>query len=237
MNQTGGAMSPGRLSEVVAVLRCHPAFRDVSEPILARLARTAVTRRYAKNEIIFNAGDRSEMMFVVESGRVLVYKDTPSGKSFTFVVATRGLTLNAVTCFKARPRFFSAAATEETSLIAFPCADFVTWAFAHQEAGLEVIDIMAHLLDSAYCRITELIDDSVEQRIINTLTRLTDRLGPELELTNTELADLTGSTRETAARVVSRLQEAGLLTKSRGRIDILDQARLTELTTGRVFLI
>jgi len=225
------------ISNKIKTIRQHPTFKHFSDQTLAELARLCKRLHFNKGEFIFHCGDPSDDMYMIESGRVIVSKDAPSGKSFTFVVAVQGITLNAVTCFKPRPRFFSARASEETTVLVASRQDFVEWVGRHADVAAEIIDTMGGLLDSAYNRIMDLIDESVEQRILNALSMLSSRLGTDLSMTNTELADMTGTSRETAARVISRLQGAGLLAKSRGQIKILDLSRLSDLSTGHVFLL
>jgi CRP-like cAMP-binding protein len=174
---------------------------------------------------------------LVESGRVILSKDAPSGKAFTFLIATRGLPLNAVACFKPRPRFFSARAVEKTMVIAIPSPAFKQWVLENADVAACILDTMGNLLDGAYTRILDLIDESVEQRILNALNMLSLRIGPDLPMTNNDIADMTGTSRETAARVISRLQEAGLIRKSRGHIEILNGLQLDGLSTSPIFIL
>jgi CRP-like cAMP-binding protein len=85
---------------------------------------------------------------------------------------------------------------------------------------------MGDLIDGAYTRILDLIDESAEKRILNVLSMLSSRIGLDLPLTNNEVAEMVGTSRETAARIISRLQDAGLISKSRGFTTILDKRRL-----------
>lgn len=218
-------------------IRLHPAYKSLPDAILSKLAKKAHPRHFAKGEFVFHQDDPSNNMYIVESGRIIVEKNASSGKTFTFVVAVRGVTLNAVTCFKRSPRFLSARAVNQTTVLAVSCHDFSSWVIEHPEVAIETIDTLGILLDSAYNRIIDLIDESAEQRILNALMMLSSRLGDNLPFTNMELADMTGTSRETAARVISRLQSAGLLSKSRSRIEITNPDRLIKLSGNHVFLV
>ena len=103
--------------------------------------------------------------------------------------------------------------------------------------GLGILSTMGEMLDGAYTRILGLIDESAETRVLNALSMLAARMGPELALTNSDVAELVGVSRETAARVVSRLQDAGLVVKSRGSITILDRDRLDGMATSPRFVL
>jgi len=74
--------------------------------------------------------------------------------------------------------------------------------------------------------------ERVEQRLANALLMLFARVGPSLHFTRQELADMTGTTVETAIRVISRLQKSGVVRTTRGRITIVDLEKLRLLSEG-----
>src|SRR5210317_375364 len=223
--------------DIFETLKLEIFLSRATDSFLMELAQTARRLKFLKGEYIFNDGDASEYFYLVESGRVILSKDAPSGKAFTFLIATRGLPLNAVACFKPRPRFFSARAVEKTMVIAIPSTAFKQWVLENKEVAACILDTMGNLLDGAYTRILDLIDESAEQRILNALNMLSLRIGPDLPMTNNDIADMTGTSRETAARVISRLQAAGLIRKSRGHIEILNGLQLDGLSTSPIFIL
>lgn len=223
--------------DILETLKLDISLKRATESSLSHLALIAQRQTFEKGQYIFNAGDTSEYFYIVESGRVILSKDSPSGKAFTFLVATRGLPLNAITCFKPRPRFFSARAAEKATVIAIPSLVFKKWALTNPEVIEGVLNTLADMLDGSYTRILDLIDESAEQRILNALHMLSSRIGPNLPMTNDDIADMTGISRETAARVISRLQESGLIHKSRGHLKILDVSQLDDLATSPFFIL
>ncbi len=222
---------------ILETLKSEICLSRATDSSLIELAQTARRLTFLKGGYIFNEGDASEYFYLLESGRVILSKDAPSGKAFTFLIATRGLPLNAVACFKPRPRFFSARAVEKTMVISIPSPAFKQWVLENADVAVCILDIMGNLLDGAYTRILDLIDESAEQRILNALNMLSLRIGPDLPMTNNDIADMTGTSRETAARVISRLQEAGLIRKSRGHIEILNGLQLDGLSTSPIFIL
>jgi CRP-like cAMP-binding protein len=216
----------------IKTFRGHKDFRQLPDQALHHLASMAHRMQFTKGQFIFHSGDLPDFCHFVETGRIVLSKDSPSGKSFTFLVAERGMTLNSVTCFKPIPRFFTARAIEKSSLLGIPSEDFKNWALQRPDLTNAIISTMGELLDDAYNRIIDLVDASVEQRIINTLAKLSSRMGPTLPFTNNDLADMTGTSRETAARVIGHLQGSGLLLKSRGKIKIADVSKFEHLSTS-----
>lgn len=90
--------------DIFETLKLEICLSRATDSSLMELAQTARRLKFLKGEYVFNDGDASEYFYLVESGRVILSKDAPSGKAFTFLIATRGLPLNAVACFKPRPR-------------------------------------------------------------------------------------------------------------------------------------
>lgn len=230
-------MEESHPNDIADVLRLDANLGRAPRESLVELAREARRLRFDKGDYVFCAGDPSEEYCLVESGRVILSKESPSGTVITHLVAVRGMPLNAVTCFRARRRFFSARVAEASTIVAIPCREFTRWVGAHPEVGLGILSTMGEMLDGAYTRILGLVDESAETRVLNALSMLAARMGPELALTNSDVAELVGVSRETAARVVSRLQDAGLLAKSRGSITILDRDRLDGMATSPRFVL
>lgn len=228
-------MASDNYKNTIKTLKLDIALGCAANPALENLAKNARLLRFDKGDFIFTAGDESNDFYLVESGRVILSKDTLSGKSFTFLIAVRGTPLNAVACFKPRPRFFSARAVKKTRIIAIPSRIFTKWVLDNPEVASAILNTMGDMLDGAYTRIVDLIDESVEQRILNALNMLCSRLGPNLPMTNNDIADITGTTRETVARIITRLKEAGLISKSRGQIKIINLSQLDEMSNSPFF--
>ena len=233
----GAPMAEEGSREIIETLKTNSALCLASDSSLADLARKARRLEFDKGEYIFNEGDASENCYMMGNGRVILSKTSISGKAFTFAVATRGMSLSAITSFKPRSRTFSALAVEKTTVIAIPSLMFKQWVLDNPDVTNTILTTMGDLLDGAYTRILDLISESVEQRVLNVLTVLSSRIGPNLPMTNNNIAEMTGTSRETAARIISRLQETGLLYKSRGQIKILNIQRLNELSKSPTFIV
>ena len=72
----------------------------------------------------------------------------------------------------------------------------------------------------------------VEQRLARTLLMLSSKLGPTLPFTRQEIADMAGTTTETAIRFMSRLKDGGIIRSVRGKTVILDETKLRLLSEG-----
>ncbi len=229
-------MTQDHSRRIIEALQADANLHYASEQALAELARHARLQDFDKGEYIFAAGDDSDHVYIVESGRVVLSKESPSGKVFTYLIALRGMTLNGVTSFMAR-RIFSARVAEQSTMVVIPDQVFRLWVLGQPEVASGIFNTMGELLNGAYARILDLIDESAENRILNALNMLSSRVGADLPLTNNDVAELTGVSRETAARVISNLQKLGLISKTRGSIRILDETQLKDLSTSPFFIL
>ncbi|GAU09864.1 Crp/Fnr family transcriptional regulator [Desulfoplanes formicivorans] len=230
-------MQKKSMQETIEALQLDINLNRASTSALVELAQSARRQHFERGEYVFTAGDASTDFYLVASGRVILAKEAPSGKIFTSLVAVRGTPLNAVTCFQSRPRFFSARVVERTVVLAIPSPTFRRWVLSNPEVAEGIMSTMGDLLDAAYTRILDLVDARAETRILNVLGMLSSRMGLSLPLTNNDVAEMVGVSRETAARVISRLQEIGLIFKVRGTLQIIDKPRLDELSSGAFFML
>ena len=220
------------LEEKVKVLKGSIGLSEAGQLEIEELARKAEVRHYQKGEYIFQEDDPPDYFQVVARGRVKESKLSSSGKSFTAIIADRGDTLNAVVLFSGKPRFLTAQAMDDVTLVCLKRRDFVDFVRDHPAVALKIIGILGDLVQTSYERILDLVGERVEQRVINVLFMLHSKFGPDLDFTNRELGELSGTTTETTIRVMGELKARGILASSRGRIRIIDQEALARLGRG-----
>jgi CRP-like cAMP-binding protein len=87
-------------------------------------------------------------------------------------------------------------------------------------------------LRDAQGRLKDLAGERVEQRLSSVLLMLSAKLGLTLPFTRQEIADMVGTTTETAIRVMSHLKDRGIIRSVRGKVIILDEEKLRLLSEG-----
>jgi CRP/FNR family transcriptional regulator len=98
--------------------------------------------------------------------------------------------------------------------------------------ALRIINVLGGRLRDAQSRLRDLAAERVEQRLASVLLMLSLKLGKTLPFTRQEIADMAGTTTETAIRFMSRLREGKIVRSDRGKITILDEAKLRLLSEG-----
>jgi len=109
--------SKNNLDSKIAVFRQSPIFAHLSEDEFRKIADLARPHHYAKGEFVFLEGDPPHFCRVVQEGRVKLFKQSFSGKIFTVKVASCGDTLHAVVLFEGEPRWATAQAMDQVTLL------------------------------------------------------------------------------------------------------------------------
>jgi CRP/FNR family transcriptional regulator len=202
-----------------------------------RLAAVSVLRDYGRGDEVFAEGDPGDAFYVVASGRVKVVKSTPSGKEVILEIFGPGDPLGAVVAYEGKPFPATARVLEATRCIVTPRETFFRLLAEHPSLVRGLLSGLTLRLIELTNRLANLTGARVEERMARLFLQKLDELGrPErggdflpLALTRQELADLSGTTIETAIRVMSRWSKAGLVRTEEDGFTILDRAELERL--------
>lgn len=207
-------------------------FSELSEEELAELAGLAARRSFVQGEFVFWEGDAPDSFYIVIEGRVKVLKHSSLGKEFIIAFFGPGEIFGEVAVFQDRPYPASAQAAADTKVLRIRREDFLSFVAQRPQVVLRIISVLGERLRDAQGRLKDLAGERVEQRLARTLLMLSAKLGATLPFTRQEIADMAGTTTETAIRFISRLKDGGIIRSERGRITILDKTKLRLLSEG-----
>jgi CRP/FNR family transcriptional regulator, nitrogen oxide reductase regulator len=220
------------------LLKGSQLFRRVTSEDRARLAEHARVRAYGKGEPVFSEGDPSDFFFTIITGRVKVFKMTPTGKDIILEIFGPGDPLGAVAAYDGRPFPASAVAIEDTTCVLIPRPAFFALLERHPSLVRGLLLGLTIRLAELTNRLTELTGGRVEARFARFFLKLAENAGkPDrggifiaMPLSRQELADLTGTTIETAIRIMSRWGKQNTLRTEKDGFVILDRAALDMLS-------
>jgi CRP/FNR family transcriptional regulator len=218
------------------LLRRIPLFRRLLPALRARIAAVARLKAYDRGELIFGEGEPSDAFMVIVSGRVKVFKSTPAGKEIILEIFGGGDPLGAVAVYEGAPFFASALTLEPVEILRIEQPAF--FALLEQDPAM-VRGLLSGLtirLAELTRRLAELTGARVETRFARLFLKLGDRIGrPErggtfvpMPLSRQELADLTGTTIETAIRIMSRWQKEDVLHTEKDGFVLINREALDE---------
>jgi len=199
---------------------------------LAELASLAIERGFMPGEFVFWDGDAPDWFYMVAEGRIKVLKHSSTGKEFIIAFFGPGEMFGEVAVFENKPYPASAQAVAETKVLGIKREAFLSFLARRPEISLNIINVLGGRLRDAQGRLRDIAGERVEQRLASTLLMLSSKLGPTLPFTRQEIADMAGTTTETATRVMRRLKDGGIIRSVRGKTIIVDETKLRLLSEG-----
>jgi CRP/FNR family transcriptional regulator len=222
---------------VAEQLARSPLFRGLSPADRAELAAVSSLRSFDRGEALFAEGDPSEALFVVVEGLVKVVKATPSGKELILEIFGTGDPVGAVALFAGQPFPASAIALEPARCIVTPRSAFFERLENRPSLVRGLLAGFTHRLMELTARLSDLAGAKVEERLARFLLRKAEEVGRRehgglfvpLALSRQELADLTGTTIESAIRVMSRWGKNGVVTTREDGFVLVDRVGLARI--------
>jgi CRP-like cAMP-binding protein len=222
------------------LLRKIPLFRRLSLEDLRHLAAATQARSFPRGATVFSGGNASTSLFIVARGRVKVFKVTPAGKDIILEIFGPGDPLGAVAVYEERPYPASAVAVEDAVCLETPRAVFFELLERHPTLVRGLLAALNLRLVELTNRLTELTGGRVEPRFARLFLKLADEIGRPadagveipLALSRQELADLAGTTIETAIRIMSRWGKEGVVLTEKDGFVVADRATLEVLASS-----
>lgn len=215
-----------------------PVFRGLSAADRGALAEVSALRFYARGEELFAEGDPADALFVVVDGLVKIVKQTPAGKELILEIFGPGDPVGAVAVFASQAFPASARALEPARCIVTPRAAFFRLLETNPSLVRGLLAGLTLRLLELTSRLADLAGAKVEERLARFLLRKAEEsprqehggLFIPLALSRQELADMTGTTIETAIRVMSRWAKSGLVATREDGFVILDRVRMAQIS-------
>ena len=207
-------------------------FSGLNDDELGELADLTIERSFAPNEFIFWDGDAPEWLYIVAAGKVKVLKYSSSGREFIIAFFGPGEMFGEVAVFENKPYPASAQAVAETRVVGIKREHFLAFLANRPQIALRIINVLGGRLREAQSRLRDLAGERVEQRLASVLLMLSAKRGLTLPFTRQEIADMTGTTTETAIRVISHIKDRKIIRPLRGKVIIINEEKLRLLSEG-----
>ena len=221
--------------DTIALLRSVPVFSALSAQDAERVAAVAVPRRFQAGEVVFREGDEGDTCYIVSSGRARAVREHSPGRSITLANFGPGDIFGLLAMFGDAPRSATVDTLEDTEATAILGADMRRLIREQPQFALELLTALADRLRGTNARLTRQSFQTVQSRVSSVLQEQVQDAardgggiaaldGGDIEITATqaELAQLAGSSRESASRFLAALERAGVISQGRGRLVVHD---------------
>ena len=211
-----------------------PAEREI-------IAKRARRRHFAAGELLFQEGDRCAGLHIVATGRVRIFKSSPSGREQVLAIEGPGSTVAELPVFDGGSYPASSIAIEETEIMFLPREEFRAFCLERPEVALKVLAAVGARLRQLVDLIEELSFTTVRQRLAATLVRLakngkkeSDGIAFDLPDSHQEMAHKMGTVRELVSRNLTRLAAEGMIKLDGRHILVRDENGIgSSLDTNR----
>jgi CRP-like cAMP-binding protein len=222
------------VEDTPGLLRRVPAFAGLADDDLARVAEVAVPRRYAAGEVVFREGDESNTCYVVRTGRARAVREHSDGRTITLAHFGPGDIFGELAMFDNESRSATVEILEDSEVTAILGGDMRRLMGEHPEIAVKLLAALARRLRETNERLTRQSFQTVQSRVAAVLAQLvaSERGGGAaagdvlITATQADLAQLAGSSRESASRFLAVLERAGIITQGRGKLTVHDAEAL-----------
>jgi len=226
--------SPGlRLS----IVRGLPFLSSLDEEAIVAVGSLFQEKGFAAGEIICFSQSPATHFYVVASGLVKLLHHTEEGRDVILDLLGRGGFFGQL-FHSGQDRYtYSVQALTATCALAISGRSFQGVLNTYPTVALDMLKVVSVMLESAQATIRRLSVDSAEKRLAAVLARLGEKFGEkkevglliQLPLSREDLADMSGTTTETASRVISELRREDIIRTGRRWVSIRDFRRLSSL--------
>lgn len=217
-------------------------FADLSAAELEAMHQMVPERRFGPGELVFSPSEPVSALFVLNSGRVRVFRVAEDGKALTLAILEPGAIFGEMLLVGQQMYENYAEALEDSSICQLTVEDVERHLIADPRIALRI----AKLLGDQVARLEERLADfalrPLAARTAKTLLTLTEAGPPQsrsarwgysgvIRITHEQLAGLLGATREATSKTLSDFASKGYIRQSRGRITVRDPHRLRSIGT------
>ena len=211
-----------------------PVFETLAREELEQVAQVAVPRGFVRGEVVFREGDESDTCYVVRTGHARAVRAHQDGRTITLASFGPGDIFGELAMFDDELRSATVESIDEMQAIAILGADMRRLLRSHPDIAVKSSIALAARLRAANERLARQSFQTVQSRVAAVLSQLVSQArdegadGADVEVTATQadIAQLAGSSRESASRFLAVLERAGVISQGRGRLTVHDDAAL-----------
>ncbi|WP_350342719.1 Crp/Fnr family transcriptional regulator [Proteinivorax tanatarense] len=194
-------------------------FQGLNIESLAKISSKVVHKTYKKGEKLFLQGDIAQNLYIINSGKIKVFKDSSNGKEQILYILTDGDTIGELSLLKKETINYSAVAMENTRVCMLTSHDFQQVIRQESEIILKIMETVGERLQKVEGLVQNLGTKDVEARLAQTLVNLAEEYGTvnksgvnlTLPMSREDLSNYVGVARETISRKLGVLQDEGLI--------------------------
>jgi len=220
-----------------SVLRRIPLFRDFEDAELTQIASTVGIARFSKHQFIVRESEPGDTFFIIVSGSISVCRIAPDGRETILSILKEGDFFGEMSMFDSSLRSASIKALTEVEVGTINRAEFLDLLDRNPKIGRLLVIELAERLRAANALIAATTSQDIRARLASLLLNLSEQFGEpvdngikiSLRLTNQEMANMIGTTRETVNRTLNRFWDDQLVDMRTAHVVVTSPDKLRAL--------
>ena len=216
------------------VLRRAPLFASLDDEAFAALTKEITEVDLSRGATLFHEGDPGDQLYFIVSGKIKLGRTASDGRENLVAVMGPGEIFGEMALFDPSPRSTSATAVSETRLAGLKHENLRKVIQHSPEVSAQLLQALARRLRRTNENLADLVFSDVPGRVAKALLDLADRFGRPAtdgilvahELTQEELAQLVGASRETVNKALADFASRGWLRLEPRSVIIMDVERM-----------
>lgn len=217
-----------------SVVRTAPLFRELTTEAAEALLTSMREVQLPRGDILFEEGDTGDAVYVVLEGKVKLGRTAPDGRENLLAILGPGQMFGELSLFDPGPRSATVSAVTDTVLLTLSHEGLLEWITGRPEVARGLLAQLAGRLRRANDIVSDLVFADVPGRVAKSLLDLSRRFGAPAEggirvahdLTQEELAQLVGASRETVNKALADFSSRGWIRLEQRSVVILDVDRI-----------
>ncbi|NLE26430.1 MAG: Crp/Fnr family transcriptional regulator [Clostridiaceae bacterium] len=197
-----------------------PIFNHLEDQQMAEIVETIKPGIYKKGEIIYSAGDQSDSLYIVNKGRIRIYRLSESGKEQLVRILAAGDFTGELALFSESTHESYAQAMEDTEVCMINRRDLQGFLMRYPSISLKILSEFSRRLEKSELQTTRVSTEKVETRIAQFLAECVENnksMEFTLPMSKKDLASYLGTTPETISRRLAELEDTGYIKQKTAR--------------------
>ena len=217
------------------VLRQSPLFSALDDEAATALRASMSETRLRRGEVLFHEGDEGDKLYIVTEGKVKLGRTSSDGRENLLAIQGPGQMFGELSLFDPGPRSATVTAVTDATFSSLSHEDLLRWLDGRPAVARGLLAQLAGRLRRANDVVADLVFSDVPGRVAKALLDLADRFGRTADdgvhvhhdLTQVELAQLVGASRETVNKALADFVSRGWLRLEPRSVVIMDIERLS----------
>jgi CRP-like cAMP-binding protein len=217
-------------------LQKTPLFSALDEEAAIALQKSMVPQTIKRGSTLFQEGDAGDRLYVVTAGKIKLSHSSGDGRESVLAVLGPGDMFGELSLFDPGPRTATASAVTDSAVLGLGNTDLNPWLVGRPEVAQKLLQALAHRLRRTNEAMSDLVFADVPGRVAKALLDLGEKFGSKTEagiyvnhdLTQEELAQLVGASRETVNKALADFVSRGWLKLETRSVELLDLDRLSK---------